>query len=93
MQHPAHLLKLSDGRILLVYGRRTPGEYDICARISTDNGETWDAPKILADLEDAADGGYPSSVQIQDGTIVTAYYCKGVSTHMRYHMGVVRWQA
>lgn len=93
MQHPAHLLQLSDGRILLVYGSRMPGECAVCARISTDKGTSWDAPIVLADLEDTFDSGYPSSVQIQDGTIITAYYCKGVSTHMRYHMGVVRWQA
>ncbi len=38
------------------------------------------------------DVGYPSSVQIEDGTIVTAYYCGGIDEHMRYHMGVVRWK-
>ncbi len=65
----------------------------LCGRISTDKGTSWDAPIVLADLEDTFDSGYPSSVQIQDGTIITAYYCKGVSTHMRYHMGVVRRQA
>jgi hypothetical protein len=38
------------------------------------------------------DGGYPSSVQLKDGTIVTAYYCQRIPMHQRYHMGVVRWR-
>lgn len=38
------------------------------------------------------DGGYPSTVIAADGTMVTAYYCRGVPAHQRYHMGVVRWR-
>ena len=93
MQHPAHLLRLADGRILVTYGIRNRGLYGIGARLSADQGETWEPPILLVDLENAADGGYPSSVQAPDGTIVTAYYCKGIPTHQRYHMGVARWQA
>jgi hypothetical protein len=43
-------------------------------------------------LEDAADVGYPASVQVQDGTIVTAYYCDRIPAHQRYHMGIARWR-
>jgi len=35
--------------------------------------------------------GYPSSVQLEGDTILTAYYADGVAAHTRYHMGVVRW--
>ena len=38
------------------------------------------------------DVGYPSSVQLGNGDILTAYYCNGVPAHQRYHMGVVRWR-
>ncbi len=93
LQHPAHLLQLADGRILLVYGMRTRGQYGVGARLSADEGQTWSAPTRLVDLEDATDGGYPSSVQLQDGTILTAYYANQIQTHRRYHMGVVRWYA
>lgn len=92
-QHPAHLLQLADGRILLTYGIRNSGLYGVGARFSADGGETWDAPRFLVDFGDAKDGGYPSSAQMGDGTIVTAYYCGGVAAHMRYHMGVLRWSA
>ena len=92
-QHPAHLLQLVDGRILLVFGIRNRGLYGVGARISVDKGQTWDAPMLLVDLDDATDGGYPSSFQVEDETLVTAYYCNCVRAHQRYHMGILRWQA
>jgi hypothetical protein len=87
------LLQLADSRILLVYGTRTRGQYGVAARLSADEGRTWSAPILLVDLEDAGDGGYPSSVQLDDGTIVTAHYANQILAHRRYHMGVVRWHA
>ena len=90
-QHPGHLLQLADGRILMVYGIRNRGLYGVGARLSEDRGQTWGAPRLLVDAEDATDGGYPSSVQLQDGTIVTAYYANQIKVHRRYHMGVLRW--
>ena len=92
-QHPAHLLTLADGRILLAYGFRNTGLYGVGARISEDGGESWGHPQVLAQWDGATDGGYPSSVQVEDGTIVTAYYCNHIPMHQRYHMGVVRWRA
>jgi hypothetical protein len=89
-QHPAHLLSLNGGRVLLTYGNRHEGAKGIGALFSDDGGETWGRPRFLVNLEGAADLGYPSSVQEDDGTIVTAYYCSGVPAHKRYHMGVVR---
>jgi hypothetical protein len=92
-QHPAHLLELSDGRVLLVYGLRNPGLYGVAARLSKDQGQTWGQPQILVDLGGSkVDCGYPASVQVEDGTIVTAYYAATVAAHHRYHMGVVRWK-
>ena len=91
-QHPAHLTQLSDERILLTYGIRNPGLWGVGARISDDRGETWGQPILLADFGEVKDGGYPSSVQLPDGTIVTAYYCIGIPEHQRYHMGVVCWR-
>jgi hypothetical protein len=38
------------------------------------------------------DNGYPSSVQLDDGTVVTAFYSDGNSYHRGYYMGVVRWK-
>ena len=90
-QHPAHLLRLQDGRILLSYGIRNRGLYGVGVRISPDSGKTWEPPRVLVDFETATDGGYPSSVEFEPGTILTAYYCNGVPAHQRYHVGVIRW--
>jgi len=91
-QHPGHLLELSDGRVLLTYGIRERGHYGIGYRVSGDQGRTWNAPEHLTHLEGTKDGGYPATLQLDDGTLVTAYYSNGVVQHRRYHMGVVRWK-
>ena len=92
-QHPGHLLRLADGRVLLTYGLRNPDLHGVGYRLSDDEGATWGQPRILVNLTWPADCGYPSSVQVADGTIVTAYYASRTPAHTRYHMGVVRWDA
>ena len=97
---PAHLLKLQDGSILLTYGVRLRGMLGVCAMTSDDGGVTWDDPRVLFNTNvyqsntgpQGTDGGYPSSLQLEDGTILTAYYCQRVPSHQRYHMGVVLWR-
>jgi len=89
-EHPANLLRLNDGRILVTYGVRW-GVHGTCVRVSDDEGRTWGAP-MMVKYYGGGDGGYPSSVQLGDGTIVTAYYCSANEEHPRYHMGVVRWK-
>lgn len=90
---PAHLLRLADGRILLTYGVRHRGCYGIGYRLSDDDGQTWSRfPRMLVNFGPATDGGYPSSVQRDDGQIVTAWYAKATTFHHRYHMGVTHWQ-
>jgi sialidase-1 len=73
--HPPDLLRLQDGRILLSYGFRHPGA-GIRAAVSSDEGETWDLQHIWALRSDGGgtDLGYPHSVQLADGTVVTVYY-------------------
>ena len=100
MHMPAHLLQLQDESILLTYGVRLRGMLGVCAMISRDDGVTWDAPRVLFNTSvyksnsspEGTDGGYPSSLQLADGTILTAYYCQRIPTHQRYHMGVVLWR-
>ena len=89
--HPAHLLQLADGRILLTYGIRKKGHHGIGYRISEDEGRTWKAPTRIVNLEETTDGGYPATVQLSDGALLTAYYANRIPQHRRYHMGVVRW--
>jgi hypothetical protein len=87
---PGMLLKLADGRLLLSHGNRAKGDERVEVRISDDAGRTWSKPARLADFI-TSDGGYPSSVQRDDGMVVTAYYAKKTDYHDGYHMGVVTW--
>ncbi len=101
-QHPADLTRLADGRILLTYGVRNPGLWGVAVRFGDATGRNWSAPMVLVDFETSSDhpglaeprrdGGYPSTVALADGTLVTAYYTRGIPAHYRYHVGVVRWK-
>lgn len=91
-QHPGHLTRLADGRLLLTYGSRVTGKYGVAVKFSEDEGETWSQEHSLVLLPFSADLGYPSSVQRPDGTIVTAYYASREENHNRYHMGVAIWE-
>ena len=72
---PSHLLRLADGRILMTYGhRRKP--YGNQARVSADNGATWSEPMILSGDGAVYDLGYPSTVQLENGSLVTVWYEK-----------------
>ncbi len=87
-QHPAHLTRLENGTLLLTNGNRLEPK-GVDARFSDDEGVTWSEPFRVVDFQ--RDGGYPSSVQLPDGNVITAYYAQRISGHDRYHMGVVEW--
>ncbi len=72
---PSHLLRLQDGRLLMTYGHRRP-PYGNQARVSADHGGTWSEPVIISGDGAGGDLGYPSSVQLDDGSLVTAWYEK-----------------
>lgn len=84
----AHLLKLSDGRVLLTYGNRAQGSYGIEARTTSDGGRTWGKPQQLVPLE-KSDCGYPDAVELPGGRLIVAYYADRTTQHQRYHMGVI----
>ncbi len=62
------LVEAPDGRVVLVHDRRYPYEQaEMRARVSNDEGRTWQ-PEIY---HISGGMGYPSSVALADGTIVT----------------------
>ena len=86
---PSHLLRLRSGRILCTYGyRREP--FGIRACLSDDEGETWDVSNEIVIRDDGVhrDLGYPSSVQLQDGRILSVYYFHG-EDDVRYIAGSI----
>ncbi|MEO7649445.1 MAG: sialidase family protein [Bryobacteraceae bacterium] len=73
-EHPADLIQLRDGRVLMTFGERNAPR-GVHAMISAD-GKAWDQSKriVLADDAPNEDCGYPSSVEVAAGKIVTMYY-------------------
>lgn len=70
---PSHLLCLKDGRLLMSYGyRRAP--FGIQVRVSSDEGTTWSEPVTISNDGISSDLGYPSTVECNDGTLVTVWY-------------------
>jgi Neuraminidase (sialidase) len=70
---PSHLLRLKDDRLVMTYGHRR-GPLGNQARISDDHGKTWSEPIILSGDGASGDLGYPSTVQVDDGSLVTVWY-------------------
>ena len=70
---PSFLNRLRDGRLLMTYGhRRAPLGNQ--ARISTDSGRTWSEPMIIYGDGASGDLGYPSTVEFDDGSLLTVWY-------------------
>ena len=71
---PPHLIRLADGKLLSVYGRRW-GNLGEFACLSDDQGRTWDVTnEIKLAGHWNGDLGYPASTQLPDGSILTVYY-------------------
>ena len=70
---PAHLCRLSNGDIISVYSQRI-GDFDIKAMRSKDEGETWDIDNVIVSNKVDPDFGYPSTVELNDGTLFTIFY-------------------
>ncbi len=73
--YPPHLIKLRNGKLLTVYGRRFGPAFGEYACLSDDQGRTWDvANEIKLAGHFDYDLGYPASAEMPDGSILTVYY-------------------
>lgn len=71
---PSHIIR--DGDVLIsTYGYREK-PYGFRAMFSEDGGKTWDTDYVIVDDGINWDIGYPSSVVLEDGSILTVYYAK-----------------
>lgn len=91
--HPVDLIQLQDGRLMATYGIRpgrhtTPGGVRAC--FSRDDGETWDIQSEVAIRHDFTnwDVGYPESLQLADGRVLTVYY---YNLFNKYYVGGTFW--
>lgn len=70
---PPHLLLHSSGMLVSSYGCRRDG----CGQrvmLSSDGGRSWETDYILRDDGPTGDLGYPSTVELSDGSLFTVYY-------------------
>ena len=74
--YPPFLCKHSSGALISVYSR-TRGilPYGILAMVSLDGGKSWSTEHLLSPLS-SLDLGYPSTVELRDGTLITVFYSK-----------------
>ena len=92
--HPPDLIQLQDGRLLCTYGYR-PGRHGdpggIRAAFSADNGETWQIDQEVQIRKDFLNGdiGYPETLQMADGRLLTVYY---FNLFQRFFIGGTWWR-
>lgn len=77
--YPSHITRLKDGALLATYGyRRAP--LGVRARISRDHGKTWGEEMALYNDAKSGDMGYPTTLQLADGSLITVWYEKRSTT-------------
>ena len=73
---PAHLLRLKNGTIISAFGYRSE-PYGIKVICSFDEGKSWSEPCMIYNNNSIAlDIGYPSSVELENGDILTVFYAR-----------------
>ena len=72
---PPHLYMLSSGVLISTYGRRKQ-PYGIMVMISTDGGETWEKDIRLYENTASDDIGYPTTVELPNGDLITVFYAQ-----------------
>ena len=71
---PSHIIRHSaTGLLIAVYGRRQK-PFGIKAMFSADEGKTWSTDHDLYVDEVSSDLGYPATVELSDGSLLTIFY-------------------
>ena len=70
---PPHIIKSSSGMLICTYGYRE-APYGIKAMFSSDGGNTWETDLNIYVNGVNKDLGYPSTVELSDGSFLTVFY-------------------
>jgi hypothetical protein len=73
----------------MTYGYRRP-PFGNQARISSDQGRTWSEPIIVSGDGVEGDLGYPSTVQLSDGSLLSVWY-ESMKEHPRAVLRQAHW--
>ncbi len=71
---PMHIMRHSSGVLIGSYSYRKHPDESIKVMFSYDNGKTWDKDYVVALNGVMWDMGYPSTVELKDGSLLTVYY-------------------
>lgn len=92
--HPADLLLLPDQRVLLAIGYRV-GPFGLRGMVGDKEGRfDWQQRYLLVNDATNTDCGYPSSVLLKDGRVLTVYYAVGSKENPKWgvHCGAVTYK-
>lgn len=74
------VVRLRDGRLVLIYNHTTRGRNAIHLAVSRDDGERWSPPSVLE--EGPGEYSYPAVIQSADGAVHVTYTWR--RTHIRH---------
>lgn len=86
---PSHLLRLKNGDLLVTYSHRL-APLGIQARLSQDGGATWTKHYLLTEDAASFDLGYPSTIEREDGVLVTVWY-ERLASSPKAVLRQIRW--
>lgn len=72
---PGHLFMHSSGTLISAFSHRSK-PYGIWAVFSNDNGETWSDESVIFEGKDTDDLGYPSTIELENGELLTVFYTR-----------------
>jgi hypothetical protein len=88
---PPHLLLHSSGALICAYGyREIP--FGVRVMLSRDDGGSWEYDYLLRDDGPHPDLGYPASVELGDGSVLTVYYQRPHSADDKCGLFWTRWR-
>ena len=88
---PPHVMRHSSGTLILSVGWRSE-PYGQRVYFSRDEGATWSEDFILRDDSPISDLGYPSTVELPDGSLLTVYYQSAHPGCWLCGIGATKWQ-
>ncbi len=84
---PASLVRLGDGRLVMVYGYRLMPS-GVRAKVSEDEGRSWGPELIVRNDGGSWDVGYPNAWAADDGKVGVLYYFNSKNDRVNVNGGV-----
>lgn len=88
---PPHILRHSSGTLVLTYGYRQK-PFGQRVALSRDQGATWEHDWILRDDGPDGDLGYPATVELPGGELLSVYYQKPQAVTDKCALLCSRWR-